>query len=82
MWSGQVCTYFNDYYYDCKCIACVGSHSNVEKIIALAVKHDVCVIPFGGGTNVSGALECPEEERRTIVSLDMTQMVKSVMCCV
>jgi len=79
MWSGQVCTYLNDYYYDYKYIACVGSHNNVEKIITLAVKHDVCVIPFGGGTNVSGALECPEEERRTIVSLDMTQMVISVI---
>ena len=36
----------------------------------------MCVIPFGGGTNVSGALECPVEEKRTIVSLDMTQMVR------
>ena len=27
-----------------------------------------------GGTNVSGALECPPEERRAIVSLDMTEM--------
>ena len=48
--------------------------------MSLAVKHNVCVIPFGGGTNVSGALECPEEERRTIVSLDMTQMVNSSVC--
>lgn len=51
------------------------NHSNVEKIIQSAVKYDVCVIPFGGGTNVSGALECPMDEKRTIVSLDMTQMV-------
>lgn len=27
-----------------------------------------------GGTNVSGALECPKDEKRTIVSLDMTEM--------
>lgn len=27
-----------------------------------------------GGTNVSGALECPPEERRPIISLDMTEM--------
>lgn len=27
-----------------------------------------------GGTNVSGALECPRNEKRTIVSLDMTEM--------
>jgi len=55
---------------------CLGNHGNVEKIILLAVKHNVCVIPFGGGTNVSGALECPVDERRTIISLDMTQMVR------
>ena len=30
--------------------------------------------PFAGGTNVSGALECPPGERRPIVSLDMTEM--------
>ena len=31
-------------------------------------------IPSVGGTNVSGALECPPGERRPIVSLDMTEM--------
>lgn len=30
---------------------------------------------FAGGTSVSSALECPEEEKRTIVSLDTSQMV-------
>lgn len=30
---------------------------------------------FSGGTSVSSALECPEEEKRTIVSLDTSQMV-------
>lgn len=31
-------------------------------------------IPFGGGTSVSGAANCPEFEKRTIISLDMSQM--------
>lgn len=31
-----------------------------------------------GGTSVSGALECPENEQRMIVSLDTSQMVSSV----
>ena len=74
MWSGQVCMYVNAPMTVVMCYW-VGSHSDVENIVSLAVKHNVCVIPFGGGTNVSGALECPEEERRTIVSLDMTQIV-------
>ncbi|TRY88835.1 hypothetical protein DNTS_016926 [Danionella cerebrum] len=49
-------------------------HSDVEKIVELALKHNVCLIPFGGGTSVSSALECPLEETRSIVSLDTSQM--------
>ena len=51
-------------------------HKDVEKIVRLAVEHNVCIIPFGGGTSVSNALECPVEEKRMIVSLDMTEMKK------
>ncbi|GAA6108085.1 alkyldihydroxyacetonephosphate synthase, peroxisomal [Tachysurus ichikawai] len=49
-------------------------HDDVVKIVELACKHNVCVIPFGGGTSVSSALECPPEETRSIVSLDTSQM--------
>uniref|UniRef100_A0A8C1MSE3 Alkylglycerone-phosphate synthase n=1 Tax=Cyprinus carpio TaxID=7962 RepID=A0A8C1MSE3_CYPCA len=49
-------------------------HSDVEKIVELACKHNVCLIPYGGGTSVSSALECPHEETRSIVSLDTSQM--------
>jgi len=52
------------------------SHNEVVKVVEAAVKHDVCVIPFGGGTTVSGAVQCPEDEKRMIVSLDMTDMNK------
>lgn len=48
--------------------------SDVRKIIELAKKHNVCLVPYGGGTNVSGALTCPEDETRTIVSVDMRRM--------
>ena len=51
-----------------------GSHEHVEGLVRLANEHDVVVIPFGGGTSVSGALECPAGERRMIVSLDMREM--------
>jgi alkyldihydroxyacetonephosphate synthase len=34
----------------------------------------VCLVPFGGGTNVTDALRCPDGERRSIVSLDMRSM--------
>jgi alkyldihydroxyacetonephosphate synthase len=49
-------------------------HKDVEVIVRAANRYNVCVIPFGGGTNVSGALICPPEEKRSIVSLDMTTM--------
>ena len=44
-----------------------GSHDHVVQIVEAAVKYDVVVIPYGGGTSVSGALECPEGEKRMIV---------------
>ena len=52
------------------------SASEVESLINLAKLHKWCVIPFGGGTNVSNALRCPsyETEPRPIVSLDMRDM--------
>ncbi|KAK1165644.1 hypothetical protein AOXY_G14228 [Acipenser oxyrinchus oxyrinchus] len=49
-------------------------HKEVEKIVELACKHNICVIPFGGGTSVSNAVECPSDEKRTILSLDTSQM--------
>uniref|UniRef100_A0AAQ4R1S2 Alkylglycerone-phosphate synthase n=1 Tax=Gasterosteus aculeatus aculeatus TaxID=481459 RepID=A0AAQ4R1S2_GASAC len=49
-------------------------HNDVVKIVELACKHNVCLIPYGGGTSVSSALECPQEETRSIVSVDTSQM--------
>ena len=50
-------------------------HDEVAKIVDLASKLNVVIIPFGGGTSVSGALLCPQHEQRMIVSLDTSQMV-------
>ncbi|XP_012284328.1 alkyldihydroxyacetonephosphate synthase [Orussus abietinus] len=49
-------------------------HQDVERIVKACSEHDVACIPFGGGTSVSGAATCPPQERRTIVSLDTSQM--------
>jgi len=51
-------------------------HSHVEQLMNFAVKHNVAIIPFGGGTNVTGAVECSPDEQRMIVSLDCSQMNK------
>ncbi|XP_030759245.1 alkyldihydroxyacetonephosphate synthase isoform X2 [Sitophilus oryzae] len=49
-------------------------HDDVVKIVKLADENDMVIIPFGGGTAVSGAVECPTGEDRPIISLDTTQM--------
>jgi len=46
----------------------------VVAIVKAAVAHNVVIIPYGGGTNVTQALLCPEGETRMIVSLDMHGM--------
>lgn len=42
----------------------------------LASKHDVVLVPYGGGTNVTNALLLSSKEKRMIVSLDMHRMNK------
>jgi len=46
--------------------------------VKLVNQYDIVIIPFGGGTNVSGAVSCPVNESRCIVSVDTSQMVISV----
>jgi alkyldihydroxyacetonephosphate synthase len=50
------------------------SEDDVVAIVEAALAHDVVVIPFGGGTNISESLEPSREERRTVVSVDMRKM--------
>lgn len=50
------------------------SEEEARAIIDVARTHRACVVPYGGGTNVSGALRCPDTEVRTVVSLDMRRM--------
>lgn len=49
-------------------------HNDVIKIVELATTHNLVIIPFGGGTSVSGAVSCPLDETRPIISLDTSQM--------
>ena len=54
----------------------IESEQDVISLIDLAKKHDVCLVPFGGGTNVTNALKLPNEEDRMIVSVDTRRMNK------
>ena len=49
------------------------SESDVLSLLRAAAEHDVVVIPFGGGSNISGCLECLDATRMA-VSLDMRRM--------
>jgi len=50
--------------------------AQVIALVKAAQEHNVCLIPYGGGTNVTNALICPENETRMIVSIDMQGMNK------
>ncbi|MDA2933931.1 FAD-binding oxidoreductase [Acidobacteria bacterium AH-259-D05] len=50
------------------------SEKDARKIVELAKEHDVCLVPFGGGTSVSCALQLPPTETRMIVTVDMRRM--------
>ena len=45
-------------------------------LVNLAQAHDVCLVPYGGGTSVSCALKLPSNEKRMIVSVDMRRLNK------
>ena len=50
------------------------TEAHLVSLVEAAKKHDVVLIPYGGGTNVTDALRCDSQERRTIVSVDMKRM--------
>ena len=52
------------------------SEKDAAMIIAEAKEKNVCIVPYGGGTNVTSALLLPENEVRMIVSLDMRRLNK------
>jgi alkyldihydroxyacetonephosphate synthase len=65
------------------------AEDQVSALVETAKKHNVSLIPYGGGTNVSDALRCDNSEKRTIVSVDMKRMnrirwidLKNMMACI
>jgi alkyldihydroxyacetonephosphate synthase len=60
------------------CVVFPGCHEHVEGIVKAAVKHNVVLIPYGGGTNVTQALLLSAKEKRMIVSVDTTRVSLSV----
>lgn len=52
------------------------NEDEVREFIELSSKFNICLIPYGGGTNVTRALSIPENENRMVVSVDMRRMSK------
>ncbi|MCH7574942.1 MAG: FAD-binding oxidoreductase [Candidatus Marinimicrobia bacterium] len=50
------------------------SEDDAQTIVNLAKEHDICLVPYGGGTSVSNALLLPKNETRMVVSIDMQRM--------
>jgi alkyldihydroxyacetonephosphate synthase len=50
------------------------SDEDCQAVVSLADEHGVCLIPYGGGTNVSSALLVPLAETRMVVSVDTRRM--------
>ena len=50
------------------------TEAQVMQLVEAGRKHNVSLIPFGGGTNVTDALRCQPEEQRMIVSVDMRRL--------
>src|SRR5919108_3285531 len=46
----------------------------VAAIMRAALDADAVLIPFGGGTSISGSLEARPDERRTVISLDLSRL--------
>ncbi|XP_061386162.1 alkyldihydroxyacetonephosphate synthase-like [Musca vetustissima] len=54
------------------------NHGEVVKLVNMAHRHNVVILPYGGGTSVSGASTCPQEEARMMCCLDTSQMNRMI----
>ena len=51
-----------------------GDHDEVQAVLDWAVEHHVAVVPFGGGTSVTGGLVARREGFAGVVSLDLARL--------
>ena len=51
-----------------------GDEDEVAGVLRAAIDADAVVIPFGGGTSISGSLEAPAHERRAVISMDLGRL--------
>lgn len=52
------------------------TEADTADLIQLAVEHNVCLVPYGGGTSVSCALQLPANDQRMMVAVSMRRLNK------
>ncbi|MGH2930099.1 MAG: FAD-binding protein, partial [Solirubrobacteraceae bacterium] len=50
-----------------------GDEEAIAETVRAAVEWDAVVIPFGGGSSISGSLEAPADETRPVISVDLSR---------
>jgi alkyldihydroxyacetonephosphate synthase len=50
------------------------TEEEISQIVKFALEFNICLIPYGGGTNVSKSLSCVLKEQRMIASIDLQKM--------
>jgi alkyldihydroxyacetonephosphate synthase len=53
-----------------------GSEDEVSAVLRAALSSDAVVIPFGGGSSISGSLEAAVTETRPVISVDLARLDK------
>jgi len=53
-----------------------GSEAEVAAVLNAALVADAVVIPFGGGSSISGSLEASAAETRPVISVDLGRLDK------
>jgi alkyldihydroxyacetonephosphate synthase len=51
-----------------------GNEAEVQLIVDRTVAADAVIIPYGGGSNISGSLHAPEDETRPVISVDLGRL--------
>jgi alkyldihydroxyacetonephosphate synthase len=51
-----------------------GDEAEVQLIVDRAVSADAVLIPYGGGSNISGSLHAPADETRPVISVDLGRL--------
>ncbi len=54
------------------------THDEVLAVLATATRHRVAVVPFGGGTSVTGGIEPLRDELTAVIALDLRRMNRLV----